>query len=76
MQYRVSEVNITLIKVNAMDRGAGLHLSSSSLHKRFTKTKKTQGFGENSGDRNAYMATVQSINDDDLFDMNSIFIRD
>lgn len=75
MQYRPTEVNISLIKVNAMDRGAGLHLSTNCLQKRFSKIKKTQGLGENNGDRSTFISTMQSVQDADVFDLTSLYKR-
>lgn len=75
MQYKPTEVNIAFLKVNAMDRDASLHFNTTSLQRRFSKIRKTQGFGENNGDRNKNITNIQCVNDDDWFDFNSLFKR-
>ncbi len=71
MTFTETEVNLAFIKVNAIDRGSGLHFSKTHLQGRYVYTLKNQGFGENNGDRNTYHCPIYIVNDDDRLDNNA-----
>jgi len=66
------EINIGAMKLNNADHGGIVSLGSTEQTNRQVAAKKTQGFGQQFGDRVWRVATVQWVRDDEASDSCSM----
>ena len=71
MFFLPTKVNITEIKLNNIDHGSSISLSSTFKKNRNVSAKKNQGFGQQFADGCLKIHTASAILDHDVEDSNS-----
>ncbi len=71
MFFLPTKVNITEIKLNNIDHGSSISLSSTLKQNRNVSAKKNQGFGQQFADGCLKIYTTSAILDHDVEDSNS-----
>ena len=75
MDFSKTKVDIANMKVNSMGSSCSLSLSQNFRVGNYPNTKRSEGFGEESGDHNLYWHTVSYVDDEDFSDSDAIQIN-
>ncbi|HET7657096.1 MAG TPA: hypothetical protein VFK37_02310 [Bacillales bacterium] len=76
MKFSKTQLDIVYMKINSVGSLCNVSMSQSEQRSHFAVSKKTEGFGEESGDGNQYWQTVSFVDDEDFSDSETFYKKD